>query len=329
MMKRSQKIMSRTRIGTFAVATLVICAGSAAAQVAPQQASPATTTALEQSRQAIIECRERRLRHELETYKQSAECSSPKIFAAWQAANYPHMDLITAWLTAREDASAQVDQKALTPKQFEAQMEALTIRLTAEEARRRSGLVATADNALQLQLPQGADVVAVATPRGQEKQAAKKTAAARARAAAVGQSAEPASNAGVATMGTLSPLDNQKRSAAGGVGGPFVPVDPNSPAARAAMARAAAASAPGAGSSGLYAHLASQHSEADARTAFRALQSQYPNLLGGRDAVIRRTTDSDQQTYYRVEVGPFTQGQADEFCGGLKSAGAQCVARYE
>jgi hypothetical protein len=320
---------SRARIFALAIAALIICKGNAAAQDAPQQTPPATATALEQSRQAIIECREKRLRHELETYKQSAECSNPKIFAAWRAANYPHMDLITAWLNARDEASAQVDEKALTPKQFEAQMDALTIRLTAEEARRRSGLVATADNALQLQLPQGADVVAVATPSGKEKLAAKKTAAARTRAAAVGRSAEPASNTGVATIGTLSPLDNQKRSAAGGVGGPFVPVDPNSPAARAAMARAAAASAPGEGSSGLYAHLASQHSEADARLAFRALQSQYPNLLDGRDAVIRRTTDNDQQTYYRVEVGPLTQGQADELCGGLKSAGAQCVARYE
>ncbi len=321
--------MSQARSGTFAVATLLIWAGGASAQVAPQQTSPATATALEQSRQAIIECRERRLRHEFETYKQSAECSSPKIFAAWRAANYPHMDLITAWLNAREAASAQVDEKTLTPKQFEAQMDALTIRLTAEETRRRTGLVATADNELQLQLPQGADVVAVATPSGKEKEAAKKTAAARVRAAAVGRSAEPESNTGVAAVGTLSPLDNQKRSVAGGVGGPFVPVDPNSPAARAAMARAAAATAPGEGSSGLYAHLASQRSEAEARSAFRALQSQYPNFLGGRDAVIRRATDNDQQTYYRVEVGPLTQGQGDELCGNLKSAGGRCVLRSE
>jgi hypothetical protein len=320
--------MSRARIVALTIAIPMLCGGTASAQVAPQQASPATATALEQSRQAIIECRDKRQRHELETYKQSAECSSPKIFAAWRDANYPHMDLITAWLNAREAASGQVDEKAITPKQFEEQMAALTARLTAEEARRRSGLVASPDNGLQLQLPQAADVVAVATPRGQEKQAAKKTAAAKARAAAIGQSAEPATTASVATMGTLSPVDSQGETT-GGVGGPFVPVDPNSPAARAAMARAAAAAAPGEGSSGLYAHLASQHSEAEARLAFRALQSQYPNFLNGRDAIIRRVTDNDQQTYYRVEVGPLSRGQVDELCGGLKTSGAQCVARYE
>jgi hypothetical protein len=102
-------------------------------------------------------------------------------------------------------------------------------------------------------------------------------------------------------------------------------VDPNSPAARAAMA----AAAPGEGSSGLYAQLAAQRSEAEARVTFRGLQSQFPSILGARNAVIRRADVANQGTFYRVEVGPLSSGQADELCGNLKAAGAQCIARFE
>jgi hypothetical protein len=34
-------------------------------------------------------------------------------------------------------------------------------------------------------------------------------------------------------------------------------------------------------------------------------------------------------TYYRVEIGPLRVEQADQFCGSLKAARAQCVSRYE
>jgi hypothetical protein len=130
-------------------------------------------------------------------------------------------------------------------------------------------------------------------------------------------------------MGALAMLDAANPNAPAGVGGPFVPVNPNSPAARAAMARAMAASAPGEGSSGLYAQLASQRSEAEARLAFHALQVKYQTVLGGRDAVIRRSDDRDQGTYYRVEIGPLSPDQADGLCGNIKAAGGQCVPRYE
>lgn len=90
-----------------------------------------------------------------------------------------------------------------------------------------------------------------------------------------------------------------------------------------------AASAPGEGSSGLYAQLAAQRSEGEARIVFRGLQTQYPAILGGRDAVIRRADIPNQGTFYRVEVGPLSNGQADELCGSLKAAGAQCITRYE
>jgi hypothetical protein len=120
----------------------------------------------------------------------------------------------------------------------------------------------------------------------------------------------------------LASLDGQSAS---GVGGPFVPVNPNSPAARAALA----AAAPGEGSDGIYAHLASQRSPADARLAYRSLEGRYPTYLASRDAVIRRVDDANQGTFYRVEVGPMSADEADALCGNIKSGGGQCVPRYE
>jgi len=300
-----------------ALAGLTVGAGGALAQDSERLPMPSNmTTPLERSRQAIIECRERRQSKELPGYKESAECASPRIFAAWRDANYPHMDLITAWLNAREAASAQVDQKAITPAEFERQMADITRRLTAEEQRRRSGLTVSADRSLELQLPPSTQVLGVATPPGQEKLAKKKSAEAIAAAAATNSGyVPPSSGTSVQSMGQFSSLDSQKPNA--GVGGPFVPVGGT---------RTAALTGPGAG--GFYAQLAAQRSEADARAVFRMLQQQYPAILGSRDAVIRRA-DSSQGTYYRVEIGPLTAGQADQLCGSLKAAGAQCATQYE
>lgn len=294
---------------------------------APQPLPPVTQTAVQQSRQAIEECRQKRLRKEIATYKESAQCSNPQIFAAWKAANYPDMDLITEWLDAREQASEQVDNRQLTPKQFEQRMDELTVRLTAEERRRRAGLVYSADNTLQLQLPAAGQVLGVATPASQARQTARLSAAARARAAN-GVYMDPAhADQGVGGMQSLTPINAPRPPE--GVGGPFIPVPPNSPAARAALAREAARNAPGPGSSGLYALIASQQSEADAHTAYQTLQQQYPNVLGDRDAVIRRTDFGAQGIYYRVEVGPLSTNEADQLCAALKQAGGQCAPRFE
>jgi hypothetical protein len=268
---------------------------------------------LQKSRDAIIACRERRERREIATYRDSAVCASPIIFAAWRDAGYPHMDLITAWLNARESGSGQVDQKALTPAQFEEQMEDLTRRLTVEERRRRSGLLNSPDNGLQLQLPPSTKVTGVATPPGQEKQAKKKSAAAVTAASLA--YAEPGGDS-IQAIDSLSALDAINKA----TGGPFVPPPP--------AFRIGPSGLPPQGASGIYAHLASQRSESEASTAFRVLQQQYPTVLGERDAVIRRT-DGTAGTYYRVEVGPFTIDQAQQLCGSLKAAGAQCVPRSE
>ena len=67
----------------------------------------------EKGRAAIVRCRERLVKTELATYKQSAERSDPLIYAAWRDAGYPHLDLITTWLNQREVDSAQVDANQL------------------------------------------------------------------------------------------------------------------------------------------------------------------------------------------------------------------------
>ena len=274
---------------------------------------------LEKSRQAIIECREKRLRGEISSYAESARCSNPLIFEAWKAANYPHMDLITEWLNAREAASIKVDQKLITPEEFEREMNALSLRLTAEEQRRRAGSVSSADNALQINAPPPVQAVSTAAPA--QKPAAKKNTAPRVLAA--NEYVDPSLGASIGSVGSLSQIDSSKRPAQ--IAAPSERFAPNSTASRTTTARAE----PDESSSNLYALLASQQKEVDARAIYRMLQEKYPEILGKRNAVIRRAQISGQGTTYRVEVGPLSSAQADQLCGSLRQAGAQCTQHYE
>jgi hypothetical protein len=43
----------------------------------------------------------------------------------------------------------------------------------------------------------------------------------------------------------------------------------------------------------------------------------------------RRSARSSAVVLHRVEIGPWGGRQADELCGSLKAAGAQCAPRYE
>lgn len=80
-------------------------------------------------------------------------------------------------------------------------------------------------------------------------------------------------------------------------------------------------------STGGYAvQVSSQRSEAEAQAAYRSLQTKYPNLLGGRQAMIRKVDLGSKGTYYRALVGPFTSAnEATELCSGLKASGGQCI----
>jgi hypothetical protein len=65
---------------------------------------------------------------------------------------------------------------------------------------------------------------------------------------------------------------------------------------------------------------------ADAEAVFRSLQAKFPNQLGGRDAIVRRTDIGPEGTYYRASIGPFTSMKAAaRVCSSLKAAGESCL----
>jgi hypothetical protein len=115
----------------------------------------------------------------------------------------------------------------------------------------------------------------------------------------------------------------------GGVAGPTPRVP--APAAQQRMEMAAvppaAASEPRTTAAGSFmVQVSSQRSEADAEASYRALQSRYPNILGGRSSIVRRADLGSKGVYYRSMVGPFASpGQAAQFCTSLKAAGGQCI----
>ena len=72
--------------------------------------------------------------------------------------------------------------------------------------------------------------------------------------------------------------------------------------------------------------LSAQRTEDQVRTAFKALQTRYSDLLGSHEPVVRRAYLGDQGTYYRVMVGPCdTREQANDLCERLKAAGGMCI----
>jgi len=74
--------------------------------------------------------------------------------------------------------------------------------------------------------------------------------------------------------------------------------------------------------------VASQRSEQDAQSSFRALQAKYPSVLGNREPLIRRIELGERGTFFRVQVGPFSSAdQANDLCSNLKAAGGQCIVQ--
>jgi hypothetical protein len=92
--------------------------------------------------------------------------------------------------------------------------------------------------------------------------------------------------------------------------------------------RLASTSTTAAGGGGYVVQISSQRSEADAEASFHSLQAKFPKELGDREAIVRRADLGPKGVYYRAMVGPFgTAGDADQFCGGLKAAGGQCIVQ--
>jgi SPOR domain len=74
--------------------------------------------------------------------------------------------------------------------------------------------------------------------------------------------------------------------------------------------------------------VSSQHSESEAQSSFQALRAKYPDLLGKREAIIRRADLGAQGIYYRALVGPFASAEeAAAMCSNLKAAGGYCIVQ--
>ena len=72
--------------------------------------------------------------------------------------------------------------------------------------------------------------------------------------------------------------------------------------------------------------VASERSAADAEAVFRSLQAKFPNQLGGREPIVRRTDLGPEGTYYRASIGPFVSMKAAAgVCSSLKAAGESCL----
>jgi hypothetical protein len=105
------------------------------------------------------------------------------------------------------------------------------------------------------------------------------------------------------------------------------PVHPAAPVNTAAAATNDAP-APAATGSGYAVQVSSQHSEAEVQDSFRALQAKYPDVLGGKQPIIRRADLGAKGIYYRALVGPFASAEeAASMCSSLKAAGGSCIVQ--
>ena len=72
--------------------------------------------------------------------------------------------------------------------------------------------------------------------------------------------------------------------------------------------------------------MASERSAADADAVFRSLQAKFPNQLGGRKPIVRRSDLGPEGIYYRALIGPFVaKKEAVRVCSKLKAAGDSCL----
>jgi SPOR domain len=103
----------------------------------------------------------------------------------------------------------------------------------------------------------------------------------------------------------------------------LMPVPPNKPSASET-----ASAAPATSGGGYAVQVSSHRTEQEAQSSFRALQAKYPNLLGGREPIIRRADLGAKGIYYRAMVGPFDSAdQATDLCTNLKASGGSCLVQ--
>jgi hypothetical protein len=116
----------------------------------------------------------------------------------------------------------------------------------------------------------------------------------------------------------LSIVPNQGDTAAGPA--------PTAPRTRMAVARPAAE--PVSAGGGYAVQVTSQRSEAEAQSAYHALQARYPSQLGGTAPIIHKADLGAKGVFYRALVGPYaSMEQAASVCSSLKAAGGSCIVQ--
>ena len=99
-----------------------------------------------------------------------------------------------------------------------------------------------------------------------------------------------------------------------------------SPPPRSRMPAGTATAAEASSGGGYAVAVASERSAADADAVFRSLQAKFPNQLGGREPIVRRTDLGPEGIYYRASIGPFVSMKAAaRVCGSLRAAGESCL----
>jgi hypothetical protein len=126
----------------MSVAGLGLCLAGCAIAMQAQQAQK-IKEATEKSEAAINECKDKRLRKELKTYKESAECSNPRVYAAWQEAGDPYLDLTGLLLAAKLVCAENMDKGKATEAECRLQVAELNSRLVSERQRRDQAVAQT------------------------------------------------------------------------------------------------------------------------------------------------------------------------------------------
>lgn len=96
------------------------------------------------------------------------------------------------------------------------------------------------------------------------------------------------------------------------------------PTARPSQQPSAAAAAPAATSGGGYVvQFGVSGSEAEGKTRFNRLKSQYPSVFGNISPTIR-AAEVNGRTVYRIRTGGMSKEAGDTLCSNLKAAGGDC-----
>lgn len=159
-------------------------------------------TAAAQAQAASDECKNKRLAGELKTHVDVVNCANPRIRAAWQAANYPYMDLIDQVLAHRLLIAEELDRKKLTEGEAQVELTAFISKMVEEGQQRALAAQAVTSHA-QAEAATAQAAGAVANAAEAQAEAARVNAWAGL-AAAASQASNPRPTVTCTTFGTMT-----------------------------------------------------------------------------------------------------------------------------